>query len=271
MNAPIGDSVGALLGLVAVGVGLALYVWTALALAAMFRKMGDEAWKGWVPFFNQATVLAWGGFSPWLILLLLVLVLGPVAVCVLLIVAAHRINPGFGYGAGMTVVSAVLFVVWASILGFGPARWLGARAGGSRSEGASRAATLGGVFAAEPASPAPVVSTTLSTGAAPTRTRSPPVIAMAPFSLSVTTSSGTFACTAAIAASTSPVSVRHMISASLANSTSISPCSINSWNAPRWRSMTNSAESVKATLRPAARATSIAARIAARGSSGSHR
>lgn len=164
MNAPIGDSVGALLGLVAVGVGLALYVWTALALAAMFRKMGDEAWKGWVPFFNQATVLAWGGFSPWLILLLLVPVLGPVAVWVLLIVAAHRINPGFGYGAGMTVVSAVLFVVWASILGFGPARWLGARAGGSRSEGASRAATLGGVFAAEPASPAPVVVSVLPTG-----------------------------------------------------------------------------------------------------------
>ena len=37
MNAPIGDSVGALLGLVALAVGLALYVWTALALAAMFR------------------------------------------------------------------------------------------------------------------------------------------------------------------------------------------------------------------------------------------
>mgnify|MGYP001144389445 CR=1 FL=1 len=152
MNAPIGDSVGALLGLVALAVGLALYIWTALALAAMFRKMGEEGWKGWVPVLNLATVLTWGGFSPWLILLVFFPVLGPIALWVLLVVAAHRINPGFGYGGGMTVVAALFFVVWASILGFGPSRWLGARAAGRPAAAASRTATLGGVFAAEPES-----------------------------------------------------------------------------------------------------------------------
>lgn len=122
------DSLTPLLGLLSLAIGVALYVWTALALAAMFRKMGEEPWKGWVPLLNQATVLRWGGFNPWLVLLVLVPFVGPLALWVLLTIAAHRLNPGFGYGTEMTVLAAVLFVVWASILGFGPSRWLGARA-----------------------------------------------------------------------------------------------------------------------------------------------
>lgn len=128
MTSPtIDTSLLTLIGLLSGVIGIALYVWTALALSALFRKIGEESWKGWVPFLNQATVLKWGGFSPWLILLLLVPGLGAVAVLVLTIVSAHRINPGFGYGTGMTVLAAFLFVVWASILGFGPASWRGAR------------------------------------------------------------------------------------------------------------------------------------------------
>ena len=127
MSTPADDSLGALLGLLALAVSLALYVWTALALSAMFRKMGEDAWKGWVPLVNLATLLAWGGFSPWLVLLAFIPIFGAFAVLVLLIISAHRINSGFGYGGGMTVLAALLLVVWASILGFGPARWLGAR------------------------------------------------------------------------------------------------------------------------------------------------
>lgn len=129
MNAPIDESVVALLSLLSLVVGVALYVWTSLALGAMFRKMGEESWKGWVPFLNVATVLRWGGFSPWLVLLALIPPLS-IVVFVLVVISAHRINSGFGYGAGMTVLAALVFVVWASILGFGPARWLGARPAG---------------------------------------------------------------------------------------------------------------------------------------------
>ncbi len=128
MTSPtIDTSLLTLIGLLSGVIGIALYVWMALALSALFRKIGEESWKGWVPFLNQATVLKWGGFSPWLILLLLVPGLGALAVLVLTILSAHRINPGFGYGTGMTVLAAFLFVVWASILGFGPAAWRGAR------------------------------------------------------------------------------------------------------------------------------------------------
>lgn len=125
------DSLTPLLGLLSLAIGVALYVWTALALAAMFRKMGEEPWKGWVPLLNQATVLRWGGLNPWLVLLVFLPLVGPLALWVLQTVAAHRLNPGFGYGTEMTVLAAVLFVVWASILGFGPSRWLGARAAAS--------------------------------------------------------------------------------------------------------------------------------------------
>jgi len=102
-----------------------LYVWAALALSAVFRKSGEEGWKAWVPFLNLAVLLQLGGLSGWLVLLILVPVVGQLIVWLLLIVAYHRINVAFGHGAGMTVVAALVMPVWASILGFGPARWLG--------------------------------------------------------------------------------------------------------------------------------------------------
>ncbi|HWT32337.1 MAG TPA: DUF5684 domain-containing protein, partial [Microbacterium sp.] len=117
------------LGLVQFVTGVGLYVWVALSLAALFKKAGEPAWAGWVPFYNDAVVLKLGGFSPWLILLLLVPFLGQLAVYVLLIVAAYRISVAFGFregsGVGMTVLAALVFPVWSSILGWGSARWVG--------------------------------------------------------------------------------------------------------------------------------------------------
>ncbi|MFT4137117.1 DUF5684 domain-containing protein [Microbacterium sp.] len=121
------DSLAALTWLLAVAAVIVLYVWTALALAAVFRKLGEEPWRAWVPVLAPATVLAWGGFSPWLILLGLVPGVGSLVVLVLQTIAVHRLNPGFGHGAAMTALSVVAFPVWASVLGFGSSRWLGRR------------------------------------------------------------------------------------------------------------------------------------------------
>ena len=107
--------------------GAVLYVWTALALAGLFRKTGEEPWQAWVPALNIAVVLRLGRFSPWLVLVGLVPVAGWIALAVLVVVAAHRIGGDFDAGPGMTVLAALLFVVWASILGLGPARWRGQR------------------------------------------------------------------------------------------------------------------------------------------------
>ncbi len=112
---------------------LALYVWTALALSAVFRKSGEEGWKAWVPVLNIVVLLQLGGLSGWLVLLALVPIAGALALWVVQVIACYRINLAFGHGAGMTVLAALLFPVWATVLGFGSARWLGAEhAGGVR-------------------------------------------------------------------------------------------------------------------------------------------
>ncbi|MFH8252169.1 DUF5684 domain-containing protein [Microbacterium sp. B2969] len=97
------------------------YAWTAIALGAVFRKSGESAWKAWVPVLNLVVFLQVAGLSAWLVLLFLV----PVVGFVLLVVASYRVNVAFGHGGGMTVLAALLFPIWATVLGFGPDRWLG--------------------------------------------------------------------------------------------------------------------------------------------------
>src|SRR5690349_14822677 len=114
-----------------------LYVWLALGLAGVFRKSGEESWQAWVPILNLVVLLRLGGLSGWLLLLWLVPGLGFIAVWVVVVIACHRVNAAFGFGAGMTVLAALLLPVWASVIGFGTARWVGAEA----QPGARRTAT----------------------------------------------------------------------------------------------------------------------------------
>ncbi|MBA8816907.1 hypothetical protein FHX48_002000 [Microbacterium halimionae] len=114
--------VGVLISLVVL---LLLYIWLAVALSAVFRKAGASPWKGWVPIVNTVTLLQLGGFSGWLVLLGLIPIFGAILLPVTIIVACYQINRSFGLGAGMTVLAAFLLPVWATVLGFGSARWLG--------------------------------------------------------------------------------------------------------------------------------------------------
>lgn len=117
-----GDSATSLIYLVLVTVG---YVWVSLALAAVFGKVGEAKGQAWIPVWNLAVVLRLGGFSPWLILI-------PVVNLVLLLIACHRVGLAFGYGPAMTVVAALWFPIWASVLGWGNAVWSGVVKTGSR-------------------------------------------------------------------------------------------------------------------------------------------
>jgi hypothetical protein len=126
------DSVSLLTGVVSAVLVVVLYVWQSLALSALFRKAGEAGWKGWVPLYNLAVLLQLGGFSPWFIFIVFVPLFGVVALVVLLVIAFHRINRAFGLGAGMTVLAALLFLVWASVVGFGSARWIGAEGRATR-------------------------------------------------------------------------------------------------------------------------------------------
>ncbi|MEN8601152.1 DUF5684 domain-containing protein [Microbacterium rhizosphaerae] len=138
-------------------IAVAVYVWMALALSALFRKAGERGWKAWVPFLNIFVLLELGGLSGWNILLLLIPVVGEIAVFIILIVAYYRISRSFGYGGGMTVLAVLLPPIWLSVLGWGSARWLGGPHRGSlRTANADLDARLGGGMDA--VAPAPVPS-----------------------------------------------------------------------------------------------------------------
>ncbi|QIG38601.1 FHA domain-containing protein [Microbacterium sp. 4R-513] len=112
---------GITLGLTSTLVVLLIYVWTAIALSAVFRKSGEAGWKAWVPILNIVVLLRLGGLSGWLVLLFIIPILGWIC----LIIAVYRINVAFGHGGGMTVLAWFLFPVWATVLGFGSDRWVG--------------------------------------------------------------------------------------------------------------------------------------------------
>lgn len=121
------ESLGILLGVLYALFLAALYIWTALALSAVFRKMGEEPWKAWVPVLNSIVLLRRAGFSGWLVLLAFVPVVN-IAFLVIWIMACHRVGADFGLGVGMTVLAALVFPVWASVVGWGSARYLPADA-----------------------------------------------------------------------------------------------------------------------------------------------
>ncbi|WP_022884508.1 DUF5684 domain-containing protein [Glaciibacter superstes] len=114
----------ALIGVLVVGyvvfalVGIAVYVWTALALSRLFPRLGGESWKGWVPILNTAEILRLGGVPAWSVVFLFIPLVNLYGVY-LYIVAAHRINLQFGRGAGSTVLAVLLQPVWASLLAWG--------------------------------------------------------------------------------------------------------------------------------------------------------
>ncbi len=123
-SSPLVPDAGTVVVLVLVSLvpSLLVYVWGALALSRVYAKLGIEGWKAWVPVYNVAVLFMLGGLSPWLLLLYLIPFFGQIFVYVAFVTAAHRVNVMFGQGVGMTVLAALLFPVWASVLGFGSAR-----------------------------------------------------------------------------------------------------------------------------------------------------
>ena len=101
-------------------VGLAVYVWYALALSRLFPRIDGEGWKGWVPVLNEAEILARGGVPAWSVVFYFIPIVQLYGIY-LKVVATHRINRRFGRGAGMTVLAILLPPVWATVLAWGPA------------------------------------------------------------------------------------------------------------------------------------------------------
>lgn len=154
-------------------VAVGAYVWTSLALMAVFRKAGEAPWKAWVPVLNSWTLFELGGMRGWWSVVIAggAVVVGSAALALggalgaaaldasfggdaagaqALVVAAATVpallwlvvlipalvlhirmllgvGRGFGVGPAFAVLGVILFPVWASVLGWGSARWLRAQ------------------------------------------------------------------------------------------------------------------------------------------------
>lgn len=106
------------LALVAGALFVVLYVWTAMALAKLFAKLGEASASAWVPVVNIGTLLRMGEVNPATVIFLAVPVVQVIGI-VFLVTAINTINRSFGLGTGMTVLGFFSLPIWASVLGFG--------------------------------------------------------------------------------------------------------------------------------------------------------
>ena len=103
---------------VAGGLFVVLYVWTAMALAKLFAKLGEASSSAWAPVLNIVTLLRLGEVNPATVVFLAVPVVQVIGI-VFLVTAISTINRRFGLGTGMTVLGFISLPIWASVLGFG--------------------------------------------------------------------------------------------------------------------------------------------------------
>ncbi len=106
-------------GAVAVVLGIAIWVWYAIALSRLFPRLGGEGWKGWVPVLNEAEILARGGVPAWGVVFVFIPVVQLYGLY-LKIVATHRIGARFRHGAGFTLLAILIPPLWATLLAAGP-------------------------------------------------------------------------------------------------------------------------------------------------------
>ncbi|QAY62169.1 FHA domain-containing protein [Xylanimonas allomyrinae] len=91
-----------------------VHLWYAAGLARLFRAVGGEPWRAWVPFANEAEVCVCGG-EPWWTALLMVVPGVNLYAVVVRARAAHRIGAKLGRGGGATALAVLLPPVWAHV------------------------------------------------------------------------------------------------------------------------------------------------------------
>jgi hypothetical protein len=88
----VGGTILALGIAVAIIIGLALYIYTALAWMTIAKKLKHKyPWLAWIPFANVCLMLQLGGFHWAWIFLFLIPILGWLALLILVIIATWRI------------------------------------------------------------------------------------------------------------------------------------------------------------------------------------
>jgi hypothetical protein len=114
-----GGGGGGIIGLLFMGVWLAVSVLVIAGFWKTFTKAGEPGWAILVPIYNAIVLLKIAGKPAWWFLLFLV----PVVNLVVGIMVAIALANNFGKGAGFGVGLALLPFVFYPILGFGSAEY----------------------------------------------------------------------------------------------------------------------------------------------------
>ena len=114
------ESSGAMIAIIMVLLLLSIgaYVFSSIALGKIFGKLGEQAWKGWIPIVNIITLFELGRYSALWVLGLFIPAANLVAL-VIFIMAINNVNRRLGHGGGFTLLCLVSFPTWAGVLGFG--------------------------------------------------------------------------------------------------------------------------------------------------------
>lgn len=94
------------------------YVIYSIFLGMVFKKAGIEAWKAWVPIYNNWVLLEMGGQKGWIALLTLIPG-GSLVTAVFMYIAMYHIAIAFGKDAMLFIILAIfapiIWVIWLGV------------------------------------------------------------------------------------------------------------------------------------------------------------
>lgn len=111
--------------------GLISYIITAIFLGMIFKKTGQPAWKAWVPFYNNWTLLTLGGQNGIWAVLAIIPVVNIVAM-VFMYIAMYYIGKGFSKPSEFVLWAIFLPIVWLIWLATDKSTWKGVKLQKSR-------------------------------------------------------------------------------------------------------------------------------------------
>lgn len=115
---------GSPLGAIFSGVGVFFALLGVVVIAGLwkvFTKADRKGWKSLIPFYNTYVLLKIVGRPGWWLLLYFI----PVVNVIVAIIHMNDLSKSFGKGAGFTIGLIFLPFVFAPILGFGKAQYVG--------------------------------------------------------------------------------------------------------------------------------------------------
>ena len=112
------DSIMSVLGTL---LPLAITIAVIAGLWRVFTKAGEQGWKVLIPIYNAYIILQIVGRPGWWLVLYLI----PLVNVIVVIVVNNDLSKSFGKGTGFTIGLLFLPFIFAPILGFGDAQYVG--------------------------------------------------------------------------------------------------------------------------------------------------